>query len=244
MKHAIAILGLLVGAFSVQAQPICVDMLMPAVQPAGSTALRLAGDSSKFWPQNYTLKVQFLDGSKRQISEVWKRVQEIDKLVNLSFQQVDRYANIRVSFREKMQHWSYVGTDCRNIRAPAPTMNIGLRTGIFGDFKEEWDRVVPHEFLHAIGFIHEHQNPEGGIKWNIPEVLRYYRSMGWDEAMTYQQVIDRYPSTNLRASRVDPKSIMMYPIPPGLTLDGFWVGWNTRLSTTDIEMLRKVYPSR
>jgi hypothetical protein len=33
---------------------------------------------------------------------------------------------------------------------------------------------VIHEFGHALGLIHEHQNPSGGIQWNKPVVCRYY----------------------------------------------------------------------
>jgi hypothetical protein len=31
---------------------------------------------------------------------------------------------------------------------------------------------VLHEFGHALGLVHEHQHPAGGIQWNRPQVLR------------------------------------------------------------------------
>ena len=40
---------------------------------------------------------------------------------------------------------------------------------------EEYMRVVLHEFGHALGLIHERQNPSGGIQWNKPVVYRYYQ---------------------------------------------------------------------
>ena len=38
----------------------------------------------------------------------------------------------------------------------------------------EYERVVVHEFGHALGAIHEHQNPKGGIEWNLPAVYKYF----------------------------------------------------------------------
>lgn len=31
--------------------------------------------------------------------------------------------------------------------------------------------LVPHEFGHAVGLIHEHQNPEGGVPWSRDAVV-------------------------------------------------------------------------
>ena len=47
-------------------------------------------------------------------------------------------------------------------------MNYGWLTPDSDD--DELRRVVLHEFGHALGLIHEHQNPEGGIEWNEPAV--------------------------------------------------------------------------
>ena len=39
--------------------------------------------------------------------------------------------------------------------------------------QDEVRRVVLHEFGHALGLIHEHQNPKGGgIEWNRDAVQR------------------------------------------------------------------------
>ena len=58
--------------------------------------------------------------------------------------------------------WSYVGTDCRDIPLNEPTMNLGFLDG----------GTAAHEFGHAIGLAHEHQNPAGGIQWNEEVVDR------------------------------------------------------------------------
>jgi hypothetical protein len=58
--------------------------------------------------------------------------------------------------------WSYIGTDCRSIPLNEATMNLGFLDG----------GTAAHEFGHALGLAHEHQNPAGGIQWNEEVVIR------------------------------------------------------------------------
>jgi hypothetical protein len=43
---------------------------------------------------------------------------------------------------------------------------------------------------------------------------------------------------------MDPASIMVYPIPPRHTLDGYSVAWNGTLSAEDKVFIAAVYPRR
>jgi serralysin len=138
-------------------------------------------------------------------------------------------------------HWSYVGTDCRNIPQQFQTMNIGLSDR---DSPTEWNRVVWHETLHALGFNHEHQHPRSVIPWNKPAVYRFYgETQGWSRAEIDAQVLSRSRASNIFGSEPDKDSIMMYPIPAELLLDPkFAVGWNSKFSRRDLEILARVYP--
>lgn len=209
--------------------------------PAG--VKQVWGRVAKFWPDGSKLRVRFLTGTKRQKEEAWKRFQSVDALVNLSFEQVTTGASdVRVRFDRGQGHWSVLGTDSRSIPSNAQTMNLDLMAGILGDKRAEWDRVVIHEVLHAIGLEHEHQSPAAAaLVWNKPAVYAYYaRTQGWSAQQVDFQVINRSRATAIIGSAWDAKSIMEYPIPPGLA--NVVVGWNDKLTSGDLAVLQRIYP--
>jgi hypothetical protein len=72
-------------------------------------------------------------------------------------------AQIRIGFADR-GHWSMVGTDSSDplVAGPGdPSMNF---QGFAVELPHDWSAVVLHEFGHALGFHHEHQNPSGGCQ--------------------------------------------------------------------------------
>jgi hypothetical protein len=168
---------------------------------------------------------------------------EWTKIANLTFDFVNGApTDIRIAFMPGNGSWSFIGTVCRNIDEPKPTMNYGWLTP--DSDEAEVRRVVLHEFGHAIGLIHEHQNPKGGIKWNKPAVIHDLSGPpnNWDEATIENNMFRFYPPTEVVATDVDASSIMMYPIPRAWTVDGFSAGLNGELSENDKNLMRNVYP--
>lgn len=151
-------------------------------------------------------------------------------------------ADVRIAFMSGKGSWSVLGTQCREVPADQPTMNFGWLTNDSAD--DEVHRVVLHEWGHALGLIHEHQNPKGGIKWNEPAVIADLSKPpnSWDEPTIRHNVLDHYDPDKLTTTDVDPASIMMYPIPASWTLDGFSAGLNKGLSPTDQTFIHSVYP--
>jgi serralysin len=204
---------------------------------------RMALVRASLWPARTGIRAVFLDGDP----SLHERVEQV-ALTWFSYANLDLYfvidvprADVRISF-SKGGSWSYIGTDCQSVPAGHATMNFGWLTPDSPD--DEVSRVVLHEFGHALGCIHEHQHPASGIPWNKPAVYEYYGGPpnNWSRAKVDRNIFKAYDANLTVHSRVDPDSIMMYPIPWGLTLDGFEVGLNSQLSPTDKEFMREVYP--
>ena len=197
----------------------------------------------KLWKPGRTLHVRFLDGDPKVQEKVAKVAQEWSQYANIHFV-FDNAPNaeIRISFSQPGS-WSYIGTDALLIPQAQPTMNYGWLTPDTDD--EEYSRVVLHEFGHAIGCIHEHQNPDQGIPWNEPAVLQFYEGPPnyWSEAQVRENVLKKYDRTTLNGTKFDDRSIMLYPVRKELTLGGFEVPWsNSKLSETDKAFIATMYP--
>ncbi len=105
--------------------------------------------------------------------------------------------------------------------------------------------VVLHEFGHTLGCIHEHERPDNGIPWDKPKVYAYYKETdGWSRDEVDEQVFSKYDITQIRANKLDKKSIMMYPVPNELTKGNFSIGWNNGLSEADKKFIAKLYPKK
>jgi len=161
----------------------------------------------------------------------------IEPIVNLKFEYVESrsLADIRVDFNPDDGAWSYVGTDCKNSEYSKDecTLNLG------------WFDVSTtiHEFCHALGMIHEHQNPKGNtIKWNRLAVFEWAEStQGWDKETTETNILDM-PKEEINGSDFDPMSIMLYFYPGNLTTNGKGTHQNLRMSALDVIWLNKMYP--
>jgi len=204
----------------------------------GPSAPRAIAVISSVWPNGTTLHVGFMGGTAQQRQTVEQVGKEWEKHANLKliFDNSPQ-AQIRVAFVQDGRSWSYVGTDNLNISALAPTMNFGwpLEEG-----------TILHEFGHALGLAHEHQNPRGGIQWNEPVVLRELAGPpnNWDEETIRFNVLEKYQANQIRGTQFDLQSIMLYAFPARWTLNGVSTNENSTLSATDKSFVgsEQIYP--
>ena len=214
----------------------------PGMGVAPPTRTELAGVTGKKWQNGRRLRARFLDGT----SSVQQRVEDHAKRwsdfanITVDFGS-DPAAEIRISF-EQEGSWSYIGTTALAIDQSEPTMNFGWLEEDTPD--EEYERVVVHEFGHALFCIHEHQNPVTTIPWDKDAVYAYYMGPpnNWTKDQVDQNLFARYSADTTQFSAFDPDSIMLYPIPNELTIGDFDVGFNTTLSDTDKSFIGKAYP--
>jgi len=210
----------------------------------GMMTARAAVERMKLWENGRRLRVKFLDGVPEVQSKVAAIAKEWEAIANLTLDFVNSgNTEIRISFAEQGFSWSTVGTDALTVSSSKATMNYGWlepNTSL-----REYQRVVRHEFGHALGMIHEHQNPAalGQIPWDKEKVYAYYAQQGWSRADVDFNIFEVYAEDSTNHSSFDPTSIMEYAIPDSLTVGSYSIGWNTTFSPTDIEFMRRQYPT-
>lgn len=136
------------------------------------------------WTPGQTVRVAFLGGTSELHRQIADATAQIVEACNLEFdfgldpatgtyrswsrQDTEYAAEIRVSF-DLPGYWSLVGIDSIDAavgRAEEPSggrpHQSSLNLGRY-DVRKPWDWLgtTRHEFMHAIAFHHEHQNPRG-----------------------------------------------------------------------------------
>lgn len=180
----------------------------------------------KLWVNGSTLRVRFLAGTAAQRALVKEQAAWWTAHANLKFDFNNAPdAEIRIAFDPNDGAWSYIGTDCREIPQGEPTMNLGFLDG----------GTAAHEFGHAIGLAHEHQNPAGGIEWNEAVVLRDLSGPpnSWTPDQIRHNVLEKYSADQIRGTQFDPNSIMLYFFPSSWTKNGVGTKENDVLSDLD-----------
>ncbi|MFC1836498.1 M12 family metallopeptidase [Thermodesulfobacteriota bacterium] len=236
LVSATAVMAGPMTGFAAPRMKTCIEMKR---RPGGPAPLAL--ERGLKWDSGATLRVAFTGGESGLLGMIEAYANVWTEYANIKWAFGDHpRSDIRISFREGGGHWSYIGTDSLSVPPGEPTMNLDLGSGAS---EVDIRSVTLHEFGHALGCIHEHQNPEGGIPWNVDAVFEYYRrTQGWSDREIEENILDKYSSDQINASEYDPLSIMHYPIPNWLTQGDFEVDWNRALSTGDKAFIGGEYP--
>jgi hypothetical protein len=217
----------------------------PSDDPKAGTS-RAALVKKNKWDKTSTINVAFIDGDPsvqqrvKAVVTAWTAPDTAN--LRLVFVNDPAKADVRVSFKYSGS-WSTIGTSCRTVPKNQPSMNFGWLTPETDN--QELRRVVLHEFGHALGLIHEHQNPGSHMPWNKANVYKDLSGPpnSWDKATIDHNMFDAYSKAETNYTAVDPKSIMMYPIPATWVTDPkFAAGLNDDLSPTDKKFVHTQYP--
>ena len=209
---------------------------------------RMALIDLKKWENARTLRCHFLDGDDLQKGKVKDKASIWSDYANVTFDFVDDpAAEIRISFQADTGSWSAIGTDCLitdYFPQYQPTMNFGwLRDDTLDD---EYERVVVHEFGHALGCIHEHQQPNENLKWKVDAVYAAFSGPPnyWSKDDIDHNILEKYSPEGISATRFDMKSIMLYQFDGSLFTDGVGTPLNDHLSDQDEQMIGQMYPKQ
>lgn len=175
------------------------------------------------------------------------------------------YFQIRIGFGSR-GFWSAVGTDSEHRLDPsAPSMNFDGFNSIYSAPRMTVSNVysqaepyhitaIKHEFGHALGLLHEHQNPALGcqdeIKWTGPgNVFDYFT--GPMHRWTRDQVQRNLgfigqTDPDFTTGEGDPNSIMMYALPAAVLKRGVtspcFVPVRHAISEKDKRIIAHIYP--
>lgn len=214
---------------------------MPCLSPSG-TSEKTFGDKLYFWKKSErsNLTVSFMGGSQKLHNRVAKIANKWveEGGAGLTFNFLPQGTGmIRVSFGDS-GHWSQIGRVALKVPKAEPTMNLMVRDTTRDD---ELQRVVLHEFGHALGLMHEHRQPGNPIIWNKPVVRKFYSGAPnyWNDEQIEEQVFKPYNSSTAISNGYDPDSIMHYPVLKGWTLNKpeIVVDWNRKLTKADKDFI-------
>lgn len=224
---------------------ICYDRILPrnlarphrSLSQGPGNAPRAIAIAHRQWPNGSKIAITFKGGNSTQQGMVREIAPEWTEYANLKFEFTNSpSAPIRVSFDANDGAWSYIGTENLEIPVNAATLNLGWQD----------KSVILHEFGHMIGLAHEHQNPDGGIKWNEAAVIADLAGPPnfWDEATVRHNVLDKYKMDQIVGTKFDPSSIMLYAFPASWTIGGQGTNFNADLSQQDRAFIRssQMYP--
>ncbi len=182
--------------------------------------------TEKKWVNGTTLHYCFLDepstwrGGDDQKDAVRDAFSEWKQLgVGLEFSEVTdpQDAEIRIGFNRNDGSWSYVGRDNIDYATDPDERTMNFGWDLTTDYGHD---TALHEIGHAIGFSHEHQNPNSGILWDEQAVINYFSGSPnyWPEEQTRHNILRKLNANETDGSEWDKDSIMHYQFPSGLII--------------------------
>lgn len=220
------------------------DGLIARAVPGIVTPLAMAMLTTKMWPtKGIKLGVAFMDQADQELrNKILWYANGWGQTANVKFMEASKsLAELRLS-RDKPGYYSYLGPDALSIPKSRETMNLQDFTLKTPD--SEYDRVVPHEFAHAIGAVHEHVRAKVRKRIDPQKAYAYFlRTQGWRIETTTANVLDGPDESQLVATaEVEETSVMAYWLPGEIMRDGKPVLGGKKITALDRKFMAGLYP--
>lgn len=220
---------------------------------------------SSLWGPNYPkLRVCFFEGSqalREVVANVAKEWMGDDNSVKLDFGKPGKRRTcqpdngkemqIRVMF-SKEGYWSQVGQNSVVFaKQDEPSLNLGGFMNVPPDQLSDYEiGTIRHEFGHALGIEHEHQNPKGGCDNEYNWKLIYSYLEGPPNNWSKEQIdwnLRQASGDDLKLTKFDKDSVMLYQFPADFYKKGqgskcFVPQPNSQISSGDRALLAAMYP--
>ena len=222
--------------------------------------------NSSLWGPNYPkLRVCFFEGSQALrdiVANVAKEWMADDNSVKLDFgkpgkrrtcqPENGKEMQIRVSFSQE-GYWSQVGQNSVVfVKQEEPSLNLGGFMNVTPDQLSDYEiGTIRHEFGHALGIEHEHQNPKGGCddEYNWTQIYQYLEGPpnNWTKE-TIDWNLRQAAGEDLQMTKFDKNSVMLYQFPSEFYKNGanskcFVPEPNSQISGGDRMLIAAMYPS-
>ena len=216
---------------------------LPRVKIISKNPYEIAPNTELKWKNHIILKVYFEAGINDFTESIIREASEWSKYCGIKFKITDLWsdADIKVTFK-RGGYASAIGIE--SIQQEYNTKYSMYLQGIDTlRNKEEFHRVILHEFGHALGIEHELSKPSAAIPWNKKEVYNYYQyKFKWSNKDVDENIFKQLKPANKEYAEFDSTSIMVYGIKPPLTVAPYIIPWPKGLSKTDIIGISKWYP--
>jgi hypothetical protein len=205
---------------------------------------------NKVWQPGKKLIVTFTDGTEnykdqvKNYSNEWTQYANIDFVFYSHISEVpkNQTADIVISFSNRGDY-STVGNDSyTKIKTDKHSMNLE-RFKVGNRIQNRY--VVLHEFGHALGLEHEHQNYNRKFVVDEKNAKIYCKSMAFTEQECLDFVIKKFEKNeNTYFSVYDPYSVMHYDLHHSISVENINFRSNFTLSLIDKIEIAKLYPGR